>query len=98
FEALIGYKTPFVRTPKYAIEQQRGGEAWLSKLYIRKANLVLFLEFGLGLWFSFAIWTIFVDARYNVYSLPFLMLFQFGYFYVALLSVAQTLMVRRVRG
>lgn len=98
FEALIGYKTPFVRTPKYAIEQQRGGEAWLSKLYIRKANLVLFLEFGLGLWFSFAIWTIFVDGRYNVYSLPFLMLFQFGYFYVALLSVAQTLMVRRVRG
>ncbi len=98
FEALIGHKTPFVRTPKYAIDQERGGEAWLSKLYIRKANLVLFLEFGLGLWFSFAIWTIFVDGRYNVYSLPFLMLFQFGYFYVALLSVAQTLMVRRARG
>ncbi len=96
-EALVGYKTPFVRTPKYAIEQ-RGGAGWRSKLYIRRANLVLLLEFGLGLWFSFAIWVIFIDARYNGYSLPFLMLFQFGYFYVALLSVIQSLMVRRVRG
>ncbi|MBA2664890.1 MAG: glycosyltransferase [Bradymonadaceae bacterium] len=92
-EALVGYKTPFVRTPKYAIER-RGGESWTSKLYIRKTTLMPLLEFALGLWFSYAIWTVFVDGRYNLYSLPFLMLFQFGFFYVASLSVTQSLMTR----
>ncbi|MFU8803244.1 MAG: cellulose synthase family protein [Bradymonadaceae bacterium] len=88
-EALVGHKTPFVRTPKYAI--QRGGESWTSKLYIRKSTLLPVLEFGLGAWFSYAIVTVIFDAGQSLYSLPFLMLFQFGFFYVGILSVLQSL-------
>jgi cellulose synthase/poly-beta-1,6-N-acetylglucosamine synthase-like glycosyltransferase len=91
-EALVGHQSPFVRTPKYAIE--RDGQSWTSKLYIRKSTLLTVLEFGLGFWFTYAIVAVLTTAGQSMYSLPFLMLFQFGFFYVALLSVLQSLQHR----
>lgn len=88
-EALFRYETPFVRTPKYAID--RFDESWTSKLYIRKTSLLPIIETGFGIWFSYAIWCIITDAGQSLASLPFLLLFQFGFFYVAFVSISQSL-------
>ena len=88
-EAMFRYETPFVRTPKYAIDQL--DESWTSKLYIGKMSLSPIVEAGFGLWFSYAIWCIVTDVGHSLASLPFLLLFQFGFFYVAFVSVSQSL-------
>lgn len=83
-EALVGHDTPFVRTPKYAIATR--DQTWLGKRYIRKATIMPALEFMFGAWFTASILFVVLDAHDGVYSLPFLVLFQFGFFYVAGLS------------
>jgi len=88
-EALIGYKTPFVRTPKYGIDGSN--DAWANKLYIKKSTIVTLIELALGLWFTYAIVHVIITPKGSLFSLPFLMLFQFGFFYVAALSMLQGL-------
>ncbi len=94
-EALVGHESPFVRTPKYAI--LRNGESWTQKLYIRKGSVMPAIEFSLGAWFTVAIAAVFLSPEHAYYSLPFLVLFQFGFFYVASLSVVQRVQTRRRR-
>ena len=89
FEAIIGHKTPFVRTPKYAIHQV--GENWSERLYFTKGSVIPAVELALGSWFTYAIWIILTDPAQPLASLPFLMLFQFGFFYVAFVSIGQNL-------
>ena len=76
-------------TPKYGVESS--GERWANKLYIKKSTVVTLLEVGLGLWFTYAIVQVLLDPQRSLFSLPFLMLFQFGFFYVASLSVLQAI-------
>jgi cellulose synthase/poly-beta-1,6-N-acetylglucosamine synthase-like glycosyltransferase len=87
-EALVGHDSPFVRTPKYAI--QKVGESWASKLYIQGSTAMAFVELGLGLWFTAAIVIIAGFPPHGFASVPFLALFQFGFLYVAALSIAQS--------
>ena len=89
FEAIVGHQTPFVRTPKYAL--QNVPERWNSKLYIKRTTLLPLVELALGLWFTYAIWTVLSTPTQPLGSLPFLLLFQFGFFYVALVSITQSL-------
>lgn len=91
-EALFGHDSPFVRTPKYAIDKVE--ESWTSKLYIQKSTLMTFIEIGLGGWFTFAIITVLTDPTLGFVSIPFLALFQFGFFYVAALSIVHSLRSR----
>ncbi|MFB6352237.1 MAG: glycosyltransferase [Bradymonadaceae bacterium] len=84
-EAFAGLESPFVRTPKYAIRQV--GESWTSKLYIRKSTVMTAVELCLGLWFTGAIVIIVGFSPHGLASLPFLALFQFGFLYVATLSI-----------
>ena len=92
-EAIFGHDTPFVRTPKYAIDRDgEGRRNWASKLYLRKSTLLPLLEFGFGAWFSYAIWCVLADPGQPMASLPFLLLFQFGFFYVAFVSIRQSLL------
>ncbi|QDG54889.1 glycosyltransferase [Persicimonas caeni] len=88
-EAMVGHQTPFVRTPKYAI--QSVGESWSSKLYIRKSTILPLVEFALGAWFTYGIFFVVVSENHSFFSVPFLILFQFGFFYVATLSAFQGL-------
>ena len=88
-EALVGHDSPFVRTPKYAI--QKVGESWASKLYIQGSTAMAFVELGLGLWFTAAIIIIAGFPPHGFASVPFLALFQFGFLYVAALSISQSL-------
>ncbi len=92
-EALIGHQSPFVRTPKYAI--QAVGESWNTKLYIKKSVVLPMIEFALGAWFTYGIVFVIVSEHHSFFSVPFLLLFQFGFFYVATLSVFQS--IRRAR-
>lgn len=86
-EAFLGHKTPFVRTPKYGDLRTPG--SWTNMLYIKRARLMPLLELMLGIWFTGSIAVVLLDAHVSWFSLPFLVLFQFGFIYIAILSIAQ---------
>jgi cellulose synthase/poly-beta-1,6-N-acetylglucosamine synthase-like glycosyltransferase len=88
-EAFIGHQSPFVRTPKYAIE--RADQSWHALAYLKKSSLVTAVELILAAWFALAIARILQTPTKSVFSLPFLLLFFFGFGYVAALSLLQTL-------
>ena len=98
-EAFFGYETPFVRTPKYGDQMTKDKRAWMVQQYVKKSTVITLVEMGLGAWFTYAIVTVLTTPKGSLFSLPFLMLFQIGFFYVALLSLAQGLqrMWRAVR-
>lgn len=85
-EALFGVKTPFVRTPKYRIEDNQD-TTWVKKVYTPRRSIVPWLELTFALYFAFTI-------GYAVYSqifgtLPFLFIYFFGYAYATVMSIAQ---------
>jgi len=88
-EALLGIETPFVRTPKYRIEESRSvaADAWYTKIYRRRAGWAPLAELALGSYFLWAVYYALASAHYP--TLPFLALFLWGYFYSGLLSLAQ---------
>jgi cellulose synthase/poly-beta-1,6-N-acetylglucosamine synthase-like glycosyltransferase len=88
-EALVGHQAPFVRTPKDAIE--RRGQSWRSFSYINRSSLITAAELALAGWFALAIARILQTPTKSVFSLPFLLLFFFGFGYVAILSILQTI-------
>lgn len=91
FEALIGHETPFVRTAKYAIVENTSKKHWMKKSYIKKTKILPIFEFSLGVWFTICIVNLVMDSSAGYYSLPFLALFQVGFFYVAILSFSQNI-------
>ncbi|MDH4036874.1 MAG: glycosyltransferase [Candidatus Krumholzibacteria bacterium] len=83
-EALVGYRTPFVRTAKYRIESMR--DRWKGKLYRSARKPSFFFEF---LFAAYAIaGFVFVAALQEWAALPYMGLFVAGYAYVFGLSVA----------
>jgi len=84
-EALLGYGSPFERTPKYRME--RNCRDWKQKKYRAKQNLVPYLELFLGLYFTAVM--VFAVQRGLFLTMPFLFLFQFGFLYTAFLSLGQ---------
>lgn len=87
-EALLGHESPFVRTPKYG-EQARRSQ-WRSSAYIKRINFLPMVELGFGLWFTTAVVYTLQQGISAAASLPFLLLFQLGFFYVGLSSLLQT--------
>ena len=85
-EALLGYKSVFVRTPKFGIENK--ADTWKGKKYQSfSRTMVTVLELGFGVYFISAI--IFA-ARCEVYTaIPFLALFCCGFFYSSGVSLLQ---------
>ena len=85
FEALLGMDSPFIRTPKYGIK--KSADDWQHKKYHQAQLVQPLIETALGLYFTSAV----IYAIYNGIfgSLPFLMLFQFGYLYLGLSSIYQ---------
>lgn len=86
--AIFNRQTEFKRTPKYSIENKQ--DRWLGKKYKGEINLLVLMEFLLGIYFTFNIYFAFVNKIYI--SIPFLMMFQMGYFYVAFLSIFQVVL------
>jgi cellulose synthase/poly-beta-1,6-N-acetylglucosamine synthase-like glycosyltransferase len=85
FEALFGRESEFERTPKYRIEA--GSDTWLRKAYRNPAGWLPLVELGLAAYFAATI--VFAFQNENYATIPFLMLFLFGYGYTGLMSVGQ---------
>lgn len=85
-EALAGKQSEFVRTPKYRIEGQERG-AWLKRKYRKRAGWIPYAEVLLG--FYFAATVFYAIQNENYITVPFLILFVWGYLYTGLMSLGQ---------
>src|SRR5687767_1489242 len=92
-EALLGVKSEFVRTPKYQIEEIRDA-TWKLKKYRRKKGLLPLLEIGFAFYFLLAI---IYSSRLHMWgTIPFLLLFFFGFGYMGVMSLLQTASGQRI--
>jgi cellulose synthase/poly-beta-1,6-N-acetylglucosamine synthase-like glycosyltransferase len=88
-EAIFGVKSEFVRTPKYRVEAgAHGSDAWARKKYRKKAGWMPWAEVFLGLYFAAAV--VYAIEMENYATVPFLVLFVWGYLYTGLMSLGQT--------
>jgi cellulose synthase/poly-beta-1,6-N-acetylglucosamine synthase-like glycosyltransferase len=86
-EALLGVKSEFVRTPKYRVEDAADA-TWKRKKYKRKRGLLPLLELSFAIYFLLAIA---YSARLHMWgTIPFLLLFFFGFGYMGVMSLLQT--------
>ncbi len=89
-EALAGKKSDFARTPKFSIEGKSG--TFAAKKYRNKAGWMPYFEVALGLYFAF---TVFYSIRNENYAtVPFLLLFVWGYLYTGFMSLSQSWFAR----
>lgn len=86
-EGAVGIKSPFVRTPKFSVDGTAPN--WQKKKYRGRLGVIPFLEIGLGLYFTYVNYYAWSLGMYGI--IPFLFLFQFGYFYTGLGSLVQSL-------
>jgi cellulose synthase/poly-beta-1,6-N-acetylglucosamine synthase-like glycosyltransferase len=85
-EALFGIKSDFVRTPKYKVEKTHD-ETWKRKKYKRKRGLLPLLELSFSAYFLLAI---LYAIHMNMWgTVPFLLLFFFGFGYMGVMSLLQ---------
>jgi len=96
-EAIFGVKSEFVRTPKYKVEAGVKKANLEKKSYRKRAGWMPFAEVLLGIYFSGAV--IYAIQIENYATIPFLLLFVWGYMYTGILSLSQTYFDRfRFRG
>jgi len=88
-EAIVGKKSEFVRTPKYRVEANgKDRTSWVKKNYIKSAGVMPYIEIALGLYFAGAV--VYSVQMENYATVPFFVLFVWGYLYVGVMSLAQT--------
>ena len=85
-EAIFGFKSAFARTPKYSISGQTG--TWRRKSYRNRAGWMPYLEVLLGLYFAATV--VYAFQNENYFTVPFLLLFVWGYLYTGLMSLGQS--------
>ena len=89
-EALMGYETGFVRTPKLGeAAQKKGAGAAAKKRYKGLVNFQPVVELGLAAYMTYGV--MFLIERKEYWSVPFLVLFQVGFAWVGLTSVYEGL-------
>lgn len=84
-EALFNQESGFERTPKYGIEKK--GQRWNTARYIPIKSLLPMIELMFAIYFTWFVWEAIEKGQYS--TLPFLLLFQVGFSYVALNSLLQ---------
>ena len=85
-EALLGYQTEFKRTPKYRIE--KNSDNWQHKKYRVSKSALALIELAFATYFGLTIYYAFFNRIF--FSIPFLMLFFFGFSYTGLISLIQS--------
>jgi cellulose synthase/poly-beta-1,6-N-acetylglucosamine synthase-like glycosyltransferase len=85
-EALAGKKSEFARTPKFNIAGKNGSFA--KKSYRNKAGWMPYAEILLGVYFAFTV--LYAVLNENYATVPFLLLFVWGYLYTGVMSLGQT--------
>jgi len=86
-EALLGIRSDFVRTPKYQVEKNQD-ETWKRKKYKRKRGLLPLLELAFSFYFLLAI--LYATHMRMWGTVPFLLLFFFGFGYMGVMSFVQS--------
>jgi cellulose synthase/poly-beta-1,6-N-acetylglucosamine synthase-like glycosyltransferase len=86
-EGALGIQTPFVRTPKFSVEGEKG--EWKSKKYRGHVGVLSLVEIAFGIYFTLVVLFAFNMGMYGV--IPFLVLFQWGFLYTGLWSLGQGL-------
>jgi cellulose synthase/poly-beta-1,6-N-acetylglucosamine synthase-like glycosyltransferase len=84
-EGMFDKPSEFTRTPKYRIEG--ANDSWKQKVYRGKSSWVPYAELGLACYFTFV--NLYALAYGLVGTLPFLAIFQWGFFYTSGMSLAQ---------
>src|SRR6266576_2339844 len=82
--ALFNHRSDFARTPKYGIE--RKSQPWRSCKYRPLKSALPLAELAFAIYFSYFV--VFAIMHGQFLSLPFLLMFQSGFVYVALSSLA----------
>ena len=85
-EALVGKESEFARTPKFRIEGKKG--TFAKKSYKNKAGWIPYAEVGLGIYFALTVTYAVTNENYG--TVPFLLLFVWGYLYTGIMSLGQT--------
>jgi cellulose synthase/poly-beta-1,6-N-acetylglucosamine synthase-like glycosyltransferase len=85
-EAIAGKKSEFARTPKFNIEGKQG--TFAKKSYKNKAGWMPYAEVLLGLYFALTV--LYAITNENYATVPFLLLFVWGYLYTGCMSLGQT--------
>lgn len=85
-EAITGKQTAFARTPKYRVVN-KADKAVAAKKYRKRLGWVPYIELLIGSYFALTIWYAVVNENY--FTIPFLFLFVFGYWYTGLMSLLQ---------
>ena len=83
-EAVFNHKSDFARTPKYGIERKK--QPWRSCKYMPLRSALPIAEMGFALYFSYFVW--FALSHGQFISVPFLLMFQGGFLYVSICSLA----------
>jgi hypothetical protein len=84
-EALFGVQSAFARTPKYRVAKK--GERSQAKKYRKRLGIIPWIELAIGCYFALTVW--YAITTENFFTVPFLVLFVFGYWYTGLLSLLQ---------
>ena len=87
-EALVGYKTEFVRTPKYRIEESKD-KSWVKKSYAGRGIKLPWLEMAFAFYFLFTVWYAIKSQIFG--TIPFLLIYLFGYAYASVMAIAPRL-------
>src|SRR5437016_3291137 len=82
-EAMINHKSDFTRTPKYGIE--RKSQPWRSCKYRPLKSALPLAELAFAIYFSYFV--VFAIVHGQFLSVPFLLMFQAGFFYVCFSSL-----------
>jgi len=83
-EAMFNHQSDFKRTPKYGIE--RKAQPWRSCKYMPLRSILPLAEMAFALYFTYFVW--FAITHHQYLSVPFLLMFQGGFLYVSLCSLA----------
>jgi len=85
-EAIVGKKSEFARTPKFKIEGRK--DTFVAKKYKNKAGWIPYAEVFLGVYFAATV--VYAATNENYATIPFLLLFVWGYLYTGCMSLGQT--------
>ena len=84
-EALFGHQSEFTRTPKYGIERKT--QSWKGARYLPMKSLLPLIELAFAGYFTYLLAHAFLEDQWL--NVAFLAIFQIGFGYVALCSLAQ---------
>jgi cellulose synthase/poly-beta-1,6-N-acetylglucosamine synthase-like glycosyltransferase len=86
-EALLGVKTSFVRTPKYAITGGPSKSIQAVAKYRSKSGWLPYIELGIGTWFL--VMVVYALETFNFLAVPLLSIFVGGYYWAAATTIHQ---------